>query len=112
MEQNILNKDLETLESRRLLSAAINSAGTLVIDGTNNSDYITVSLKHGDSSKLVVSDNGNTILDWIHGAIEDPASLEKQLKTMTGVVDSGIFAGVAKLVIVAGKTGIRRIAQP
>jgi ribose 5-phosphate isomerase A len=53
-----------------------------------------------------VSDNGNIILDWKHGAIDDPAALEKQLKSMTGVVDSGIFAGVAKCVIVAGKAGV------
>ena len=47
------------------------------------------------NGKPFVSDNGNTILDWKHGVIEDPAALEKQLKAMTGVVDSGIFAGVA-----------------
>jgi len=51
---------VETLEQRRLLSAAINSQGTLVIDGTNNNDYLTVSLKSGDATKLVVFDNGNS----------------------------------------------------
>ena len=56
-----------------------------------------------------VSDNGNLILDWKHGAVENPAALEKQLKSMTGVVDSGIFAGVASVVIVAGSGGIRRL---
>jgi ribose 5-phosphate isomerase A len=56
-----------------------------------------------------VSDNGNTILDWQHGAIENPGELEKQLKSITGVVDSGIFAGVANCVIVAGTDGIRRL---
>ena len=55
-----------------------------------------------------VSDNGNVILDWKHGAIDDPAALEKQRKSMTGVVDSGIFAGVAKCVIVAGSGGIQK----
>jgi ribose 5-phosphate isomerase A len=55
-----------------------------------------------------VSDNGNTILDWKHGAISDPAGLERQLKSMTGVVDSGIFADVAQCVIVAGKGGIEK----
>ena len=58
--------------------------------------------------RVFISDNGNLILDWKHGAIDDPAALEKQLKAMTGVVDSGIFAGVAKCVIVAGLTGIRK----
>ena len=58
-----------------------------------------------------VSDNGNSILDWKHGAIDQPAVLEKQLKLMTGVVDSGIFANVAQLVIVAAPGGIRKLRE-
>jgi ribose 5-phosphate isomerase A len=58
--------------------------------------------------KTFVSDNGNHTLDWKSGPIEDPAGIEKQLKSMTGVVDSGIFTGVANVVIVAGASGIQR----
>ena len=59
-----------------------------------------------------VSDNGNTIVDWNHGTINDPTTLEKQLKAITGIVDSGIFAGVANCVIVAGRQGIRKLDRP
>jgi ribose 5-phosphate isomerase A len=58
-----------------------------------------------------VSDNGNTIIDWKHGVIDDPAALEKQLKSITGIVDSGIFANVANCVIVAGTRGIRKLQR-
>ncbi len=58
-----------------------------------------------------ITDNGNLIVDWKHGAIDDPPALEKQLKSMTGVVDSGIFAGVADVVIVAGTGGIRKLGN-
>ena len=58
-----------------------------------------------------VSDNGNAILDWKLKGIENPAALEKQLKTMTGIVDSGIFAGVASCVIAAGRAGIRKLVR-
>ena len=58
-----------------------------------------------------ISDNGNVILDWRHGPIESPAALEKQLKAMTGVVDSGIFASVASCVIVAASTGVRKLIR-
>src|SRR5262245_24315302 len=51
----------------------------------------TIREKNGQPFK---TDNGNVILDWNCGIIEDPAVLEKELKSMTGVVDSGIFAGV------------------
>ena len=59
--------------------------------------------------KDFVSDNGNTILDWMHGLIDQPEILEKQIKALTGVVDSGIFARVAARVIVAGGSGIRKL---
>jgi ribose 5-phosphate isomerase A len=58
-----------------------------------------------------VSDNGNNIVDLSHGVIDDPAGLEKELKLITGVVDSGIFAGVADCVIVAGTRGIRKLVR-
>jgi ribose 5-phosphate isomerase A len=56
-----------------------------------------------------VSDNGNTVIDWAHGVIDDPLEMERRLKSITGVVDSGIFAGVADSVIAAGPAGIRRL---
>ena len=61
--------------------------------------------------KPFVSDNGNLILDWWHGPIDQPWALEKQIKGVTGVVDSGIFANVASEVIAATSTGIRRLAR-
>jgi len=61
--------------------------------------------------KPFVSDNGNLILDWWHGLIDQPWALEKQIKGVTGVVDSGIFANVASEVIVATSRGIRRLSR-
>ncbi|HEY2379909.1 MAG TPA: ribose-5-phosphate isomerase RpiA [Terriglobia bacterium] len=60
------------------------------------------------NGKPFISDNGNNILDWKSGPLDDPAAVEKELKAMTGVVDSGIFANVANVVIVAGSSGIQR----
>jgi len=61
--------------------------------------------------KPFVSDNGNLILDWWHGVIDQPWALERQIKGVTGVVDSGIFAGVANEVIAATATGIRKFKR-
>jgi ribose 5-phosphate isomerase A len=63
------------------------------------------------NGKVFVSDNGNYIVDWKSGVIDDPVGTEKRLKSITGVVDSGIFADVADLVIVAGASGIQRKAK-
>ena len=61
--------------------------------------------------KPFVSDNGNLILDWWHGPIDQPWTLEKQIKGVTGVVDSGIFANVATDVIAATSSGIRKLTR-
>ena len=80
------------------------AAGRLILQLNELGGEARIREKNGGS---FVSDNGNTILDWNHGVIGQPAALERQLKLMTGVVDSGIFADVAGSVIVAGATGIR-----
>jgi ribose 5-phosphate isomerase A len=61
--------------------------------------------------KAFISDNGNLVLDWAHGRVENPMALEKELKGLTGVVDSGIFTNVAGLVIAATSAGIRKIQR-
>lgn len=58
-----------------------------------------------------VSDNGNTIVDWQYGAIDDPHAVEMKLKSITGVVDSGIFSKVASQVIIAGGSSIRKLSR-
>jgi ribose 5-phosphate isomerase A len=63
------------------------------------------------SGQLFVSDNGNHILDWQHDAIDDPNGVEIKLKTITGVVDSGIFSNVAAMVIVAEGSSIRKLSR-
>jgi len=49
----------------------------------------------------VISDEGNFIIDARFEVIEDPAMLEKELNAIPGVLDNGIFAHLAQIVIVA-----------
>jgi ribose 5-phosphate isomerase A len=48
----------------------------------------------------VVSDNGNWILDAAVRAIPDPAVLDATLRAIPGVVDTGLFVGMADTVMV------------
>lgn len=68
-----------------------------------------VRLKDG---RPFISDNGNYVVDWKMQPIDQPALLEKQIKNVTGVVDSGLFCNVARLVIVAGSGGVRTMERP
>ncbi len=68
-------------------------------------------LRMADSGPFV-SDNGNHVIDWNHGPIGDAAALERDLKLIGGVVDSGIFASLADRVIVADANRIRSLERP
>jgi ribose 5-phosphate isomerase A len=48
-----------------------------------------------------VTDNGNYILDCRCGEIADPAKTERELKLLTGVVECGLFVGMADAAVVA-----------
>ncbi len=48
----------------------------------------------------VITDQGNMVLDVTFAAIPDPAALEKTLNNIPGVVENGLFVGVADLVLV------------
>lgn len=56
-----------------------------------------------------VTDNGNFILDCKYDGIPDPARLASQLDALVGVVDHGLFVGMAGRVVVADATGKVRI---
>ncbi len=57
-----------------------------------------------------VTDNGNFILDCAFGSIEDPETLDDALKLVPGVVENGLFLGIADLAIVAGPDGVSIIS--
>lgn len=56
-----------------------------------------------------VSDNGNFVLDCRYPGIADPAGLQRTLDAMPGVVDHGLFVGLAGRVVVADAAGKVRI---
>jgi ribose 5-phosphate isomerase A len=58
-----------------------------------------------------VSDNGNWIVDCGVRPIEAPAAFARDLRALPGVVDTGLFLGVADLVLVADAAGIREMRR-
>lgn len=48
-----------------------------------------------------VTDNGNWVLDCGIEPLDDPAALERALRAVPGVVDTGLFLGTASVVLVA-----------
>ena len=60
-----------------------------------------------DGTGLFRTDGGNLIADCAFGAIPDPAALHAQLKAMVGVVETGLFIGMATRIIAGTATGPR-----
>jgi ribose 5-phosphate isomerase A len=52
------------------------------------------------NSKLFLSDNGNAILDCGVDPIKDPADLDLRIRAIPGVVGTGLFLGMADVVLV------------
>jgi ribose 5-phosphate isomerase A len=60
----------------------------------------------------ILTDSGNHIADCSLGPIDDPALLNSRLRKVAGVVETGLFLGLATRVIVAAADGIRLIERP
>ncbi|HXK53056.1 MAG TPA: ribose-5-phosphate isomerase RpiA [Hyphomicrobiales bacterium] len=61
------------------------------------------------SGALFETDNGNHIFDCHLRRIEDPAALAAALAAIAGVVEHGLFIGLAGSAIVAGPDGVQLI---
>ncbi|MHC3438544.1 ribose-5-phosphate isomerase RpiA [Natrialbaceae archaeon A-gly3] len=54
----------------------------------------------------VVTDNGNLVLDCAFGEIDDPASLARDLASVPGVVEHGLFVGMADTAYIGTDDGV------
>ncbi len=55
------------------------------------------------------SDGGNLIVDASFGRIPDPKALAERLNRIPGVVEHGLFIGLASLAIIAGPNGVEQV---
>ena len=63
-----------------------------------------VTLRRGADSNPYVTDEGHHILDCQFGEIAKPAALAEKLRAMPGVVEHGLFIGMAEMALI-GKGG-------
>ena len=67
--------------------------------------------RHVDGATFL-TDNGNYIFDCKFAGIPDPKALESTLALRAGVVESGLFIGLASIAIVAMKDSIKTLTVP
>jgi ribose 5-phosphate isomerase A len=68
-------------------------------------------LRKGAAGNAALSDGGNYLLDCAFGAIPAPEGLAERLNAIPGVVEHGLFIGLATAVISAGPDEIKVFGQ-
>jgi ribose 5-phosphate isomerase A len=68
-------------------------------------------LRRNDDGTPFKTDQGNLILDCDFGPISQPAQLATRLGERAGIVEHGLFLGLATEVIAAGAGGIRHLRR-
>jgi ribose 5-phosphate isomerase A len=58
-----------------------------------------------------VTDGGHLILDASFGRIPDPRALSSALHAIPGVVEHGLFLGLADLAVISGVGGVRTVSR-
>jgi len=66
-----------------------------------------ITLRRTQDGHAFVTDGGHVILDCAFGAIPDPETLAARLAAIPGVVDHGLFIGLASAVVIADRDGVR-----
>jgi ribose 5-phosphate isomerase A len=68
-------------------------------------------LRRAKDGHVFVTDGGHWILDAAFERIVHPKMLADRLDTITGVVEHGLFIGLAHIAVIAGASGVRVIER-
>jgi ribose 5-phosphate isomerase A len=65
-----------------------------------------IKLRLGGGERPFVTDGGNYLFDCAFNRIDKPEALDHALKRIPGVVENGLFLGIASTAIIAGRDGV------
>jgi ribose 5-phosphate isomerase A len=71
-----------------------------------------VLLRRARDGRTFVTDGGHSILDAKLGRIAEPRMLADRLAAIPGVMEHGLFIGIAQAAILAGPSGVRVVERP
>ena len=59
----------------------------------------------------VITDNGNMIIDATFGFIRNPKELDQKLRSIPGVIETGLFVGMVDEVYLGKRSGVEKLLQ-
>ncbi len=65
-----------------------------------------------EDGRPALSDSGNLLVDLVCGPVDDPGRAAAALDGVSGIIDHGLFIGIAHVVYLAGPDGVRRLIPP
>lgn len=67
---------------------------------------VTITARMTADQKFFMTENGNFIFDCAIGAIPEPERLETLLKSIPGVIETGLFIGICGIVLMGTPKGV------
>ena len=104
------SKLVKRLGSRIPLPVEVHPFGWKVTKGRLEGLGATAELRVA-SGETVRTDNDNYLLDCRFRAIKEPGDLERAINDVPGVIENGLFVGVASVVFVAEAKGVRTLKR-
>jgi ribose 5-phosphate isomerase A len=90
------------------LAATRRAIGEAIAQSGNSGQMV---LRKGRDGHVFVTDGGHWIIDAHLGRIADAGRLAGLLTSIPGVVEHGLFIGLASMAILAGSRGIRVVER-
>ena len=104
-------KPSDILGTQRLLPVEVVAFGWRSQAAYVESLGAQVRVRTGSTGTPFRSDQGNLILDCAFGPIHEPRALARALSERAGIVEHGLFIGLATDVLIAGSDGIRHLSR-
>jgi ribose 5-phosphate isomerase A len=72
----------------------------------------SLEVRQGKDGHAFVTDGGHWIIDAVLGRIDDPKAMSAALSAIPGVMEHGLFIGLAQTAILAGPDGVTVVERP
>jgi len=72
---------------------------------------VQIEVRSNPDGSPFLTDSGNLIVDCNFGPIANPVEHADRLNTRAGIVEHGLFLGLATDLIIAGRDGVRHLTR-